>query len=119
MSLCKINIKDRNYTSWDLVNAKSLKPMELKICPLNLKLLNQDIFSQGQDIFSQVEIIHSPTRTMKYIPGGRETMVGFVKFIVLLRMIHIDLIFGWLKKLVLKKSRYIEQNKLNRKLNKN
>jgi len=62
MPLCKINIQDRNYSSWDIVDAKSLKPMELKICPLNLKLLNQDIFSQG-------EIIDSPTRSMKYIPG--------------------------------------------------
>ena len=64
MSLCKINIQDRNYTSWDLVNAKSLKPLEdpLDICPIKLKLFNQDIFSQ-------VEVIDSPTRSMKYIPG--------------------------------------------------
>ena len=69
MSLCKINIQDRNYTSWELVDTKSLKPIELKICPIKLKLFNQDIFSQGQDIFSQVEVIDSPTRSMKYIPG--------------------------------------------------
>ena len=69
MSLCKINIQDRNYTSWDIVDAKSLKPIELKICPIKLKLFNQDIFSQGQDIFSQGELIHSTTRTMKNIPG--------------------------------------------------
>jgi exoribonuclease R len=62
MSLCKINIQDRNYTSWDIVDAKSLKPIELKICPIKLKLFNQDIFSQGQ-------VIDSPTRSMKYIPG--------------------------------------------------
>jgi len=62
MSLCKINIQDRNYSSWDIVDAKSLKPMELKICPIKLKLFNQDIFSQG-------EIIDSPTRSMKKIPG--------------------------------------------------
>ncbi len=62
MSLCKINIQDRNYTSWELVDTKSLKPIELKICPIKLKLFNQDIFSQ-------VEVIDSPTRSMKYIPG--------------------------------------------------
>ena len=62
MSLCKINIKDRNYSSWDIVDAKSLKPIELKICPIKLKLFNQDIFSQ-------VQVIDSPTRSMKYIPG--------------------------------------------------
>ena len=47
MSLCKINIQDRNYTSWDLVNAKSLKPLAdpLDICPITLKLFNQDIFN--------------------------------------------------------------------------
>ena len=69
MSLCKINIQDRNYTSWELVDTKSLKPIELKICPIKLKLFNQDIFSQGQDIFSQGQVIDSPTRSMKYIPG--------------------------------------------------
>lgn len=69
MSLCKINIQDRNYTSWELVDTKSLKPIKLKICPIKLKLFNQDIFSQGQDIFSQGQVIDSPTRSMKYIPG--------------------------------------------------
>ena len=68
MSLCKINIQDRNYTSWDLVNAKSLKPLEdpLDICPITLKLLNQDIFNFEQ---GELNIIHSTTRSMKCIPG--------------------------------------------------
>ena len=68
MTICKINIADRQYENWELVEGGSLKKIDLKLKedPLHYKLLNQDIFNYEND---ELVMMHSTTRSMKCIPG--------------------------------------------------
>ena len=66
----KLHVADRNYESFDIINAYSLSNDDTlpSINPIEHKLLNQDIFDY--DIESQtVTIQHSITRSMPNIPG--------------------------------------------------
>ena len=68
MTLCKINISDRQYKNWELVEGGTLKKIDLKLKkhPQDYKLMNQDIFTYEGDVLC---LKHSSTRSMKCIPG--------------------------------------------------
>jgi exoribonuclease R len=76
----KIIIKDRNYSSWDIVDANTLSSVSLNISPIENKLFTEDVFSLKNNT---VTIDNSPIRSGIPIPGvlilngnktyGRET----------------------------------------------
>jgi exoribonuclease R len=71
MSILKFKSDDRNYNSWCLYDASTLKIVNKElynINPINDKLLNQDIFKINE--CGNVEmILHSSNREMEIIPG--------------------------------------------------
>jgi exoribonuclease R len=81
MTLYKITIDHRNYTSWSVFNTTTLEPQTLdNFTPLEHKLINNDVFTYNK---GKVDIIHSSIRINEHIPAvliladnktyGRET----------------------------------------------
>ena len=81
MSLYKIHIDDRNFSSWSVFNATTLQPIVLDgFDPTQHKLFTNDIFTYNK---GKLEIIHSSIRVNENIPAvlliadnktyGRET----------------------------------------------
>jgi len=67
MSLYKIIINDRNYSSWNLVNPNTLTPVNIDgFNPEQHKLFNNDVFTY---IDGLVEIVHSSIRFNENIPA--------------------------------------------------
>jgi len=71
MTILKFKCEDRNYETWTLYNANTLKECDVlgyNINPIQNKLLNQDIIEVNSD--GNVEkILHSSNRELKIIPG--------------------------------------------------
>jgi len=59
MTLYKVIIDNRSYTTWAILNATTLEPILLDINPLEHKLLHNDVFTYNK---GNVEIISSPIR---------------------------------------------------------
>jgi hypothetical protein len=81
MTLYKIHIDDRNFSSWSVFNATTLQPIVLDgFDPTQHKLFTNDIFTYNK---GKLEIIHSSIRVNENIPAvlliadnktyGRET----------------------------------------------
>lgn len=67
MTLYKINIDNRNYTSWTIFNANTLEPITIEgFNPAEHKLFTNDVFTYNK---GKVEIIHSSTRINENIPA--------------------------------------------------
>jgi len=62
----KININDRNYASWEIVEADQLHKVDLQLNPLEQKLFTNDVFTFHDN---KCNIIHSSIRTGPAIPG--------------------------------------------------
>lgn len=62
----KININDRNYTSWEIFNNDTLSKLNIDINPIKEKLLSNDVFKFDNN---KVTIIHSSIRSGTCIPG--------------------------------------------------
>ena len=68
MSLYKITIDNRDYSSFHIFNASTLEQIELyNFNPLEHKLVNNDVFTYDTDT-CQSQIIHSSTRMNENIP---------------------------------------------------
>ena len=65
----KININDRNYTSWEIYNTETLTKDELQLHlnPLDKKLFTNDVFTIDKD--NNITIIHSSIRSGPAMPG--------------------------------------------------
>ena len=85
MTLYKIIIDNRNYTSWNLVNPDTLTPITLDgFNAEQHKLFNNDVFTYNK---GKIEIVHSSIRFNENIPAviildnnktyGRETCTTF------------------------------------------
>jgi exoribonuclease R len=67
MTLYKIIIDNRNYTSWNVVNANTLEPITLDgFSPEKHKLFTNDVFTYNK---GKVEITHSSIRFSENIPA--------------------------------------------------
>jgi exoribonuclease R len=67
MTLYKIIIDNRNYTSWNVVNANTLEPTTLDgFNPEQHKLFTNDVFTYNKE---KVEITHSSIRFSENIPA--------------------------------------------------
>ena len=67
MTKYKIEIKDRNCSSWEVLNSETFEKMEVDINPLDKKLFTNDIFII--DKRDNITILHSSIRSGKAIPG--------------------------------------------------
>lgn len=67
MSVFKICVNDRNYSSWNIFETTCFAPVNLEINPLENKLFSNDIFSF--DDAKNINIIHSSIRSGTSIPG--------------------------------------------------
>jgi exoribonuclease R len=67
MTLYKINIHNRNYSSWNIFCANTLEPITIEnFEPVNHHLFNGDVFTFNK---GKVEIVHSSTRINENIPA--------------------------------------------------
>ena len=68
MTLYKIIIENRSYTTWDIVSANTLEPVsiDLKCNPIQHKLFTSDVFTF---IENDIQITHSSVRIVDNIPG--------------------------------------------------
>jgi len=67
MTLYKIIIDNRNYTSWNVVNPNTLDPLTIEsFNPEQHKLFNNDVFTYNK---GKVEIVHSSIRFNENIPA--------------------------------------------------
>jgi hypothetical protein len=67
MTLYKINISHRNYSSWSLFCANTLEPITIdNFQPCEHPLFNGDVFTYNK---GKVEIVHSTTRINEHIPA--------------------------------------------------
>lgn len=67
MNIYKINIDNRNYSSWSLFNASTLEPITIDdFNPIDHKLFTNDVFTYNK---GNVEIIHSSVRLNVNIPA--------------------------------------------------
>jgi exoribonuclease R len=67
MTLLKINIDNRDYSSWSIFNATTLEPIVLpEFKPDNHQLFSNDVFTFNKE---NVEIIHSSIRLNENIPA--------------------------------------------------
>lgn len=65
----KVNINDREYTSWSFLTILDFKAIEFKeINPAEEKLFSNDIFSYNEQS-KELKILHSSVRSSKNIPG--------------------------------------------------
>jgi len=71
MTLLKINIDNRAYTSWKIFNTNTMQPVELPgFNPTEHKLMTNDVFTFNNDKGqNKLEIVHSTTRLMDAIPA--------------------------------------------------
>jgi len=68
-TIYKINIHDRNYTTWTIFKVIDFKEKELKeICPQKNKLFNNDVFTYNEETHD-FSLLHSTSRVTKNIPG--------------------------------------------------
>lgn len=67
MDIFKIYVNDRNYSSWNIFETASFKPVELEINPIENKLFSNDVFSI--DDSKNVKLIHSSIRSGTSMPG--------------------------------------------------
>jgi len=67
MEIYKICIDDREYSSWNIVDTKTLLFSNININPIKNKLFSNDVFSL--DITENVNIINSSIRSGKIISG--------------------------------------------------
>jgi exoribonuclease R len=67
MEIYKIYIDDREYSSWNIVDTKTLLFSNININPIKNKLFSNDVFSL--DITENVNIINSSIRSGKIISG--------------------------------------------------
>lgn len=68
MSIYKIYINDRNYSSWEIFDANKFEKIEgLEINPIESKLLSNDVFTIDKN--NKITIIHSTIRTGTSLPG--------------------------------------------------
>ena len=66
-NLYKININDRNCSSWEIYHSESFKKIEMDINPLDKKLFTNDVFTIDKS--SNLTILHSSIRSGPAIPG--------------------------------------------------
>jgi len=66
MSIYKIYVNDRNYTSWDIFDTSNFEKVELDIQPIESKLFSNDVFTIEKGI---VKILHSSVQSTSDIPG--------------------------------------------------
>ena len=67
MTLLKINIDNRNYSSWTIFNATTLEPILIPdFHPDQFQLFSNDVFTYNK---GKVEIIHSSIRLNENIPA--------------------------------------------------
>jgi exoribonuclease R len=67
MTLHKINIDNRNYSSWSIFNTNTLEPITIdNFNPSEHKLFSNDVFTYNAD---KLDIIHSSTRINENIPA--------------------------------------------------
>ena len=62
----KIQIHDRQYSSWDIYNSTTLEKVDIDVNPMTEKLMNNDIFTFDS---SKVEITHSILQNTERIQG--------------------------------------------------
>ena len=67
MTIYKIYVNDRNYTSWDVFETTQYQKTQLDIIPNNNKLFSNDVFTLDEN--KNVNIIHSSIRSTTSIPG--------------------------------------------------
>lgn len=63
----KVQIHDRNCTSWSFYETISFKKVELEIHPMDHQLMSNDVFNLDKD--NKVVIVHSSVRMNTCIPG--------------------------------------------------
>jgi exoribonuclease R len=66
MTIYKIIVEDRNYTSWTIYESTHLKSVELDLNPIEHKLFSNDFFTFNKN---KVEIVHSSVKSGSFIPG--------------------------------------------------
>ena len=67
MQTYKLNVSDRHYNEYDIINSSTSVPAEgINVDPVKSKLFNQDIFRVEND---KVVILHSSIRSMPNIPA--------------------------------------------------
>ena len=67
MSPYKIQIADRNYSNWTILETINFDVVDIKIDPISNKLFSNDVFHLNNN--NDVTIIHSSTRQQTDIPG--------------------------------------------------
>ena len=66
MTIYKIYVNDRNYTSWDVFETTQYQKTQLDIIPNNNKLFSNDVFTLDEN--KNVNIIHSSIRSTNINP---------------------------------------------------
>ena len=66
MSIYKIYVNDRNYTSWDVFDTSNFEKINLDINPIELKLFSNDVFTIED---GNVKLLHSTIQSTVSIPG--------------------------------------------------
>jgi len=67
MTIYKIHVNDRNYTSWEIFETTSFQKVQLPISPLEDKLFANDVFTVNKH--NKPELVHSSIRTGNAMPG--------------------------------------------------
>jgi exoribonuclease R len=68
MTIYKIIVDNRNYTSWTIYETIHYKPVtELELKPIENKLFSNDFFKWNEE--KKIEIVHSSIRSGTFIPG--------------------------------------------------
>ena len=68
MSIYKIIVDNRNYTSWTIYETIHYKPFtEFEMNPIENKLFSNDFFKWNEE--KKIEIVHSSIRSGTFIPG--------------------------------------------------
>ena len=69
MSVYKIHINDRNYTSWEVFETVNFQKVELDMPnPIESKMFSNDVFTFDTNT-KQTQVLHSSIRTGAHIPG--------------------------------------------------
>ena len=66
MTIYKIIVEDRNYTSWKIYETTNFQVVELILDPIENKLFSNDFFTFNKN---KIEIVHSSTKTGSFLPG--------------------------------------------------
>jgi exoribonuclease R len=67
MNVYKLQIKDRNYAEWDILETVNFEHVKLDINPVSNKMFSNDVFQVTEN--NDVVIIHSSVRRQSNIPG--------------------------------------------------